>query len=203
MAITPLVNEKELLAKIAGGDQRAFTILFNHYHQGLFVFSKKLTKSDEVAVEIVQDVFLKIWSIRSKLTDINNFGAYLTRIIRNHALNVIRQIARNEKPDLSTTINSDDFVDTTGFDVSQQQLDYNDALQILNGALVNLPPKQKQVYELCHIEGLKYEEAAQMMNISVETVRSHMKQALQKIREHFRKHSFLYPLLVLALCKSQ
>lgn len=203
MAVKSLENERELLAQIGRGDQRAFTVLFNHYHHDLFVFSKKLTKSDEIALEIVQDVFLKIWSIRAKLSEINNFGGYLTRVIRNHALNVIRQIARKEKPNLTTAINSDDFIDTTGLDISQHRLDYNDALQTLNDALSKLPQQQKQVYELCHIEGLKYEEAAQMMNISIETVRTHMKKALQKIREHFHKHSFLYPLLILALYKSQ
>lgn len=202
MAVKPLENETEILAKIAEGDQRAFTVLFNHYHHHVFIFSLRLTKSEEVALEIVQDVFMKIWSVRARLTEVNNFGGYLTMIIRNHSLNVIRQIARNEKPGLNTPINSDDFVDTTGYDVSQQQLDYNDALEILNDALSNLAPQQRQVYQLCHMDGLKYEEAAQTLNISVETVRGHMKKALQKIRKHFQKHSFLYPMLILALCKS-
>lgn len=202
MPLNPLSNERELLAKIAGGDQRAFTVLFNHYHHDLFVFSKKLSKSEEVALEIVQDVFLKIWSVREKLTELDNFGGYLMRVVRNHALNVIRQIARREKPILNSSIDAGDFVDTIGFDVTQQKLDYNDSLQILNEALDTLAPQQRQVYQLCHIEGLKYEEAAQQMGISIETVRAHMKKALYKIREHFGKNAVLYPMLILALFKS-
>ncbi|UKJ07010.1 RNA polymerase sigma factor [Solitalea lacus] len=202
MALNPLPNESDLLAKIAGGDQRAFTILFNHYHHHLFIFSKKLSKSEEIALEIVQDVFLKVWTLRERLTELDNFGGYLTRIVRNHSLNVIRQIARKEKPSLNSSINSDDFVDTTIFDITQQKLDYNDSLKILNEALDLLAPQQRKVYQLCHIEGLKYEEAAHQMNISIETVRAHMKKALQKIREHFAKNAIFYPLLIITLFKS-
>lgn len=202
MPLKPLSNESELLAKIAGGDQRAFTVLFNHYHHDLFVFSKKLSKSEELALEIVQDVFLKIWSVRDKLTELDNFSRYLNTVIRNHSLNVIKRIAVREKPMLNSSINSDEFVDTTGIDFTQQKLDYNDCFQILNEALDTLAPQQRKVYELCHIEGLKYEEAAQKMDISIETVRAHMKKALYKIREHFGKNAILYPLLILALFKS-
>lgn len=202
MSIKSLLNEKELLQKIADGDQRAFTVLFNHYHHDLFVFSRKLSKSEDVALEIVQDVFLKIWSVRGKLAEMDNFGGYLTRIVRNHSLNVIRQIARREKPTLNSSINADDFVDTTGFDITQQKLDYNDTLRVLNEALDTLAPQQRKVYQLCHMEGLKYEEAAQKMGVSIETVRAHMKKALQKIREHFGKNAILYPMLIIALFKS-
>ncbi len=53
-------NEKELLASIAGGDQYAFTILFKHYQRFVYFSGRKLTHSEELATEIVQDIFLKI-----------------------------------------------------------------------------------------------------------------------------------------------
>ncbi|POY37912.1 RNA polymerase subunit sigma-70 [Solitalea longa] len=201
MTLKPLSNEKELLAKIAEGDQRAFTLLFNHYHKNLFLFSIRLTKSEDVALEIVQDVFLKIWSVREKLVEVDSFGGYLSRIVRNHALNTLRQIARQAKSLAVVPIDSEDFEDPTACNLTDQQLDYNQALFVLKGALESLAPQQKLVYQLCHIEGLKYEEAAQALNISPETVRAHMKKALSKIREHFRKNAILYPLLIVALSK--
>jgi len=201
MPIKPLRNEAELLAKIAEGDQRAFTVLFNHYHKNILSFSIKLTKSEELALEVVQDVFLKVWSVKAKLPEIDSFGGYLSRMVRNHCLNVLRQLERKARTGIQINIDSNDVAETLIHDAMQQHLDYQDALRILKDALSDLAPQQRQVYQLCHMEGLKYEEAALALSISTETVRGHMKKALSGIREHFRKHAIYYPLLIIALTK--
>ncbi|MEJ5996269.1 RNA polymerase sigma-70 factor [Pedobacter sp. Du54] len=201
MALTPLINETEVLAKIATGDQRAFTILFNHYHRDILSFSIKLTKSEELALEIVQDVFLKVWSFRAKLVEIESFGGYLSRMVRNHCLNALRDLERKKRLGVQMDIDASEFSQTLGYDPIHQQLDYKSAMHMLNDALDHLAPQQRQVYQLCHLDGLKYEEAALAMGISKETVRGHMKKALAIIREHFRKNAIYYPLLIIALSK--
>lgn len=196
MAVKPLRDEKDVLAKIAEGDQHAFTILFNHYQRDVFVHSKRLTPSEDDALEVVQDIFIKIWMARERLKSIENFGGYLNRIVRNQIFDVLRQIAQETESQLKFQKVNTELDDSTG-----QLLDYKDAVNILNGALSDLAPQQKLVYKLCHQEGMKYEEAALEMNISTETVRAHMKLALKKIRAHFRKHAVLYPMLIMALHK--
>lgn len=196
MAVSPLHQESELLAMVADGDQHAFTRLFNHYQKDVFVLSKRLTHSEDQALEVVQDIFIKIWLGREKLRQVDNFGGYLNRVVRNHSFDVLKQLARESASQLSFQQHATEIEDST-----IRELDYKDALNLLNEALEGLAPQQKLVYKLCHQEGMKYEEAAQQLNISTETVRAHMKQALKKIREHFRKHSVLYPMLVLALCR--
>jgi RNA polymerase sigma-70 factor (family 1) len=196
MADKFLPNESELLEKIASGDKRAFTELFEFYQRYVYVYGKNLTRSDELAAEIVQDIFLKIWLGREKLKKIDNFGAYLNRIVRNHSLNVIRQIAQQIKSNAILKINTKEADEST-----IQQIDYNEANSMLNQAINNLPPQQRMVYHLCHLEGLKYEEAAVKMNISVRTVQAHLGQALKHIREHFKKNAMAYPLLVGLLLK--
>ncbi|WP_285010617.1 RNA polymerase sigma factor [Pedobacter faecalis] len=197
MAVTPLQNESELLAQIAQGDQRAFAALFKHYHRFLYSFSLRITSSEESANEVVQDVFLKIWLNRERLAEVQSFGAYLNRMVRNHSLNVVRkelQVARTtgefgrsfDERDDSTTL----------------QLEYNEVSNLLNDAIAGLSPQQRQVYQLCHQQGLKYVEAAEKMNISPQTVNAYMKDALKKIRMHFKKHATVYPLLILALFDS-
>jgi RNA polymerase sigma-70 factor (ECF subfamily) len=72
-------------------------LLFKQYSGKVYSFALKLTKDQELAEEVVQEIFLKIWLDRHKLTEINEFGAYLNRINRNHCLNVIRQLANQQK----------------------------------------------------------------------------------------------------------
>lgn len=192
-------DEKALLAEIARGDKQAFTIIFNRYQRDLYLFSKSLTKSKDVAIEIVQEVFIKIWTNREQLDHVENFGGYLNRIVRNHSLNTIKKIARKARVQSGNPIEQEDFGNVVADEGTLQQLDYNDAMRVLNAALQELAPQQKQVYQLCHVEGMKYEEVAQMLGISIETVRVHMKRALKKIRLHFHNNSYMYAMLIIAM----
>ncbi|KQC02049.1 RNA polymerase sigma factor [Pedobacter sp. Hv1] len=196
MANNLLHNEPEILVKIAGGDQLAFNLLFKHYHIYVHSFSRKITHSDNLAVEIVQDIFLKIWLGREKLGHIDSFGAYLNRLVRNHCFNVLRQLAQETK---SSAIHLKFATDVDHSTV--QQLDYKETESILNEAIEMLSPQQRMVYMLCHQQGHKYEEAAEKMNISHQTVHAYMKDALRKIREHFKKHSVEYSLFITVLFK--
>ena len=196
MAINPLHKESELLIKIAEGDQLAFCTIFDHYQKYVFSFGRKLTRSEEMAEEIVQDVFLKIWFARDRLKAIENFGAYLNILVRNHSFNLLRQTAYQQRTNQAMRLSLSDQDNST-----QNMLDYRETVKILNEAIELLPDQQKLVYTLCHRDGLKYEEAALKMNISAATVHYHMKLALNTIREHFRKDAAAYSVLLLCLLK--
>lgn len=196
MAAGPLPNESMVLSQIAHGDQYAFSLLFRHYHGYVHSFGRKITRSHELATEIVQDIFLKIWLNREKLTTVENFGAYLNRIVRNHSFNVLRRLAQENKSNVVLQLNK------TEMDYSTtQQLEYREIAHLLNEAIETLSPQQKMVYQLCHQEGLKYEDAAVKMNISSQTVHSYMKDALRKIRAHFKKHAIEYSIFIACFYK--
>lgn len=194
MAVTQLLNEKALLQQIAEGNQTAFTTLFNHYHKYVFAFGKKLTYSEDLAEEIVQDIFLKIWIKRERLIQIDNFGAYLSRMVQNHSFNVLRQLAQSKK----VTAKLDLELSEVEFN-TEKQLDYKAVVDVLNEALHTLSPQQRSVYKLCHQEGLKYAEAAEKMNISAQTVHEYMKIALAKIRLHLKKNGMGYHIFFICL----
>lgn len=196
MANNPLQSEKEVLVKIAGGDRHAFNLLFKHYHKYVHAFSRKITHSDSLAIEVVQDIFLKIWLNREKLVNVDSFGAYLNRLVRNHCFNVLRQLAQEKK---SGAIHLKDVTDVDRSTI--EQLDYRETESILNEAIEMLSPQQRMVYMLCHQQGHKYEEAAEKMNISHQTVHAYMKDALRKIREHFKRHSIEYSVFITVLFK--
>lgn len=190
------IDENELLRRASRGDQSAFSTLFKSYHPFVYAFSRRITRSDELAEEVVQDIFLKIWVDRESLENIDNFGGYLNRIVRNHCYNVLRKLAMESK---HASLLSTDFDDTD--DSTVQQLDYSDVNEVLEGAIQTLSTQQKNVYQLCHQRGLTYQEAADELGISQQTVHAYMKDALRKIRDHFRKHGISYSLFFAVLFK--
>ncbi|SDH36453.1 RNA polymerase sigma-70 factor, ECF subfamily [Pedobacter terrae] len=197
MFVKPLDNEAEILAEIARGDKLAFEILFRNYHKYVLAFSRKITRSDDLAKEIVQDVFLKIWLGREKLKALETFGAYLNTMVRHHCFNALRQLSQKVKSNEVFRLKVSKSSESTA-----QELDYREAEQILNQAVETLSPQQRMVYILCHQQGMKYEEAAIKMGISPQTVHAYMKDALKKIRAHFKKHAMEYTVFILSLFRS-
>lgn len=179
-----LLNEKKLLSRIAGGDERAFREIFDHYQRYVYTFAQKITRSNSDAEEIVQDIFLKIWFARNQLLTIDNFGAYLNRVVRNQALNLLRHEAIVSKAKIELGLSSSDNDTST-----QQMLDYKGTKELLDEVISRLPEQQRRVYLLCHHEALKYDEVAAQLNVSPDTVHYHMKRALATIRDYLKQHT--------------
>jgi RNA polymerase sigma-70 factor (family 1) len=192
----PLKDEKEILTKISSGDARAFAALFEGYQGLVYSFAKRLTRSEALAEDVVQEIFLKIWLGRETLGAIDNFGAYLNRAVRNHSLNVLRQIAQQARMSQELGLVTPQEIRET-----EAYLDLKESEMILGLALQSLTPQQRQVFLLCREEGLKYEEVAARLQISPLTVHSHMKQALKSIRNYFKDNLGVYPVLLFYLFK--
>jgi len=183
MAIAPLSNETELILKISKGDKRAFTILFEGYYKSLAAYIFKLTESMELTEEIVQDVFIKVWLKRETLAEINSFSNYLFILSKNKTLNSLRKQARycthfqSLEKELETDIRMEEENDV-----------YEDFRLLIDHAVERLPQQQKRIYQLSRFERLKYEEIAQQLNLSAETVKKHMYLATKTIKEYVHNH---------------
>src|SRR4051812_19230669 len=94
MANTSRENETDLMAKIARGDQRAFKIFYDQYHLKIYTFCLRQLKSVELAEEVLQETFLKIWLMEEAILQINHVEAYLRTIARNRCLDYIRKLER-------------------------------------------------------------------------------------------------------------
>lgn len=167
---------RQLLSRVSEGDEDAFKVLFNAYGHKINSFATRLTGSAIVGQETVQDVFMKVWVRRQSLTTIENFDAYLYRIVRNYVYNVLRRKALEVQ---AKTMLRNEFTAVTEFaedDTLQERK------QLLHRIIDGLPQQQRKVFNLCQLQGLKYQEAANLLNISQLTVKTHMQQALRTIR---------------------
>jgi len=183
VTINSLHNEKALLEQVAQGDESAFRIVFDHYRDAIYTFACKVIQHDALAEEIVQDVFVKIWMNRSGLPAVRHFPDFLFIIARNHTLNALRRLARERKLALHTDAGPElPGVSTEAIIV---QRDYD---RLLQQAIAQLPPQQKLVYTLGRQEGFTREEIAAQLQLSPETVKVHMAQALKNLRAYFKDY---------------
>ena len=86
--------EKSLFERISKGDETAFKLLYDSYFVRIYTYAYRLLKHDEVAKEAVHDVFLKVWSMRLSLTDVESPKSYLFTLIRNKALDELRKLTK-------------------------------------------------------------------------------------------------------------
>jgi RNA polymerase sigma-70 factor (family 1) len=192
LSSNPSYNEKALLQQVAQGDERSFRELYDHYYNRIYSIAYKLTKTESVAEDVVQEIFIKLWVHKETLSGVDNFNAYLNTLIRNHVFNCMRRLATEEvflhKMIDEGSVVSDDVHDA---------LVYKELRKRLSDVISRLSPQQKRAYHLSRIEGLKHEEIASQMNISRETVKKHIGEALRLIKSQLREDEL--PLLFIGV----
>jgi len=174
-------DDKELLIKIAKGDERAFCCFFERYHQMLATHILRITRCRLLTEEIVQDVFLKIWMTREVLSEIRDVKAYLYMVSRNHALNGLKKVARERELHLEI---DPELVGNMSSMESHEEVNY---YGLIDEAINILPPQQKKVYLLSRHERLKYSEIADHLQLSKETVKKYLQLATESITYYLRK----------------
>ena len=171
-----IIHEKELLCKIALGDQHAFGLLFRSHRTTIYFTALRLTQSPAISEEIVQDVFMKVWLRRTSLPGIGQFNAWLFTIAQNTIYSAMRK--RYREITIQRSINA-------ASSLPQPAEDPNPGYeQLLEEAVNHLPSKQKNTYILIKKEGLKRQEAASILNVSAETVKSNLEQAIRNIKAY-------------------
>lgn len=170
-------EERELFCEIIAGSQNAFEQIYKIYHKGLYHNLRKLIGNDEIAKEILQDVFLKIWEKRVEINPDKSFGAYLFRIGQNMAMDFYRREKRSKMLLKSLTL--------LITEVIEQPLENEisvDEEEILRLAIAKLPPQRRRIFVLCKLDGKSYQEVSQLLGISVSTISDHLVKAFKAVK---------------------
>jgi RNA polymerase sigma-70 factor (family 1) len=174
--------------------QPAFDLVFEKYKKRIYAYVLTIVKSEFTAEEITQEIFIKLWLCQDKLQEINNLDGFIFKVVRNHALNYLRKAASNDrllKEILNAVIpeqnNIDDKLITADYQLLMQE------------ALNKLSPQRRLVYELSRNKGLNYEEIADQLNLSRNTVKNHIVSALKHIRGHLHENGISIAILLLFL----
>lgn len=176
----PSHTEKELLIGVAAGNEEAFSRLVNLYRNKVFSHALTFVKSYEEAEEITQDIFVKVWVNRHRLPEVKDFKNYLFILGRNHLVSAIR------KKVMDTTTNDDEEDIPGTLLLPDHQVEYKETYRHLINGLEQLPPQQKAVFTLSRMENLSHAEIAERLGITKRTVKFHLVQALNFLREYLR-----------------
>ena len=167
-----------LQQRISEGDQSAFTRLYVQFGKKLIQFAISLVRSREVAEELVEDVFVRIWANRHEITSIDNITVYLYVAVKNKSLNMLSKKAR----ELVTA--PFDYLDTSLDEFAADPYDLlitAEMMAKMKEAIESLPPRCKMIFKLIREDGLKYKEVSEILNISVNTIDAQMAIAVRKI----------------------
>ena len=186
-----LYNIKELFIRIAEGDGAAFTQLFRNYFEQLKWNASKILKSEFWAEEIVQEVFMQVWTNREKLAEIESPAGYLFKITANRCIDRMRRQELEIKMQYIVSKALHKETDT----VQENLYDLDLIERLIREAIQRLPEQGKLVFELHRNEGLSYQEISNRLNITTNTVRNHMVKDLHVIRSYLREKGQLYLLL--------
>lgn len=166
--------------------------MFRTYYTGLHAYAKKLLKDADLADEIVQEVFFKLWEKRKEVQIQGSLKSYLFRAVHNQCLNVFKhqKVRENYKTEVESR------KEELAWDASDSMVALDLKEKIMEGIAL-LPPQCARIFRMNRLEGYKYREIAEQLGISQKTVEAQMTKAIRRMKEHLKDHLALILFLYL------
>ena len=182
--------EQELLTQVADGNTTAFARLFDLYYNAVLSQALTYKNSFQEAEDHTQEIFLKVWNNRTKLSAVRSFKNYLFILTRNEMVDSLRKKAvwfmDGNLPDLKEEMQ-----------VPDRQLEYNEIYRLILKGMEELPQQQKLVFTMSRLDGRSNGEIAEELGIAKTTVRWHIVLALNFLKAFIARHTG-YLLLAIA-----
>ena len=167
-----------LLLQIAEGRQSAFREVYVLFYKRLFRFAFAIVKTRELAEEIVEDVFVKLWQKHAEARRIQNLRIYLYTATKNTALNYLAKKAKESITEPFDHIH----IELNDAAVNPEQILITaEIYKKIQAAVEALPPRCKMIFKLVREDGLRYKEIAEILNISINTIDAQMAIAVKRI----------------------
>lgn len=174
----------EILVALKKGEKSAFKAFFSEYYDVLVLFATGILKNVDTAEDVVQDCFVNVWenSHFERLTD--GLDRYMFHLVKNAALNELRgaqrRELRHEKAMTEMPLNTE----------VEDGYGEQDEMEALYTAINQLPPDRRRVFMMISAEGMKYQDVADALGISINTVRTQMGRSLKFLRESLKGQLF-------------
>ena len=187
-------DEAEELTLLARGDEHAFAKLYNRYKNRVFTTALRYLKERELAQEVVQETFLKVWELRATFAHVKNAEAYIFTMARNRTLTHLKKLTNDQSAQLHYAVAYTRREVAGGRELLEEEND-----RILEETLGMLTPQQRKVYALSREEGLSHQAIAEKLNISTNTVNNHIKDSLKVMRRRLQPYIGIITLPILLI----
>jgi len=171
--------EFELLNKVASGDEEAFKQLYERINESLFFFIYRFLKDKEKAEDIHVEVFTEVWKSAKNFKGNSKVKTWIFGIARNLALNELRK----RKKYLTT----DDFPYPSDGNPSDSELIDKDKKVMIKNGLLKISVKHKEILDLVFFHEMNYQEVSEVLNISINTVKTRVFYAKDALKKAFKK----------------
>lgn len=178
MANVEILYEREVLLQLSNGCEEAFEKIYYHYSPRLYFKLIKVLKSESLVNELMQEIFLVIWKNRHTIDVNKSFRSYIYCIAANKACDYFRKSVRDQK--LHDQIKSN----SQQCDGVESEIIRKENSRTLYQAIDMLPPKRKQVFMLCKVQGKSYDEVSNQLGISSSTISDHIVKANHFLKQH-------------------
>lgn len=173
--------EHILVERLRSKDKRAFELVYNQFFSALVSYAYRYLDTFEDAEEVVQEVFVKFWDKCDRLAPESSVKSYLYRSVHNTCLNNIKH-EKVKDGYRQHVIHFMENTETLAFEEEGQ----GTIFEKINIEIEKLPPRCQEIFKLSRFEGLKYQEIADHLNISVKTVEVQMGKALKVLRTNLK-----------------
>lgn len=186
------MDQQTLIELLKRRDRKSISYLFDTYYERLYLFAEKFIYDTDKAHDIVQEVFVRIWENSQKLEINTSLSHYLFAAVRNGCLDYLRALRIEDRHNQKYL---EAHIDSYTVDVIED----DEMLEKIKGMLNTLPPQCREIFELRLINGYKYKEIAQKLNISESVVKVQIHRAFGKLKDSFPTLKDNLPLLLLAV----
>ena len=180
------IDDSTLFERITRHDAEAFGIVMRRYAGALYAFAFRIVGDTLAAEDIVQDLFATMWEKKMRFLSLPSFRTYLYNSIRNASLNYLKH--QNVE-----SLYLEHLANTYREIIEEEDTNEEEVYRLLFRAIDKLPTRCREIF-LLHMDGKKNEEIATALGISIETVKTQKKRAIQFIKEQMGTYYFLLPL---------
>lgn len=195
-------EDKIFISRLRQGDIMAFETLFKSHYRNLCIYAEEIVGEKEAAEEIVGDFFLKFWENHNSIEIRISYKSYLYTSIYNNCLSYLEHLKVLKKyHDYATyMINNKDLWHPVSDNYPLANLISQEIVAEIEQAIQELPDHCREIFSLSRFEELSYEEIAQRLGISINTVRTQMSRALQKLRSSLKQYLPVIAGLLIMVC---
>lgn len=169
-------DEEIVWQQIRQKNLKAFERYYKEHYKEFFLASYKYVKTPELAQEIVNDVFLKIWEDAGKITIESSLKSYIYRAVVNRSINALNKLKKEMQ-------NQRELAYLPQETYELKEIETNELKVMLYKAIDALPEQCKKVFLMSRFDDMKQQEIADKLGISIKTVKNHITHALKQIRK--------------------
>lgn len=168
------MTEYEMIIRVKAGNISACKQMFLQYYDIICRFLGKMTKDPDLAEDIAQTVFMKVWMNRESLNERRSLKSYLYVLAKNAAIDYLRT---------NHFVEFEDELILQDHDTPDLLIEYKETKDLIDARIQTMPPQRQKIFRMSRFENKTNKEIAELLGLSIRTVEKHLELAFRQLRK--------------------